>query len=72
MNTDMIRTVSPTDYMTSTPHRRLADAVIARAGVEDESVGFIERVGDTWELTVYVDGRRDHTKVVEVPVVDDE
>lgn len=71
--TDMIRTISPSDYMTSTPHRQLADTVIARSGQPDESVGFIERVGRTWELTVYTARYPEPTtKVVRVPVIGDE
>lgn len=73
MHTDVIRTISPSEYFGSTPHRQLADAIIARSGEDDSTVGFIERVGDTWELTVYV--ARDPepiTKVVRVPVVGSE
>ena len=73
MNTDMIRTISPFDYMGSTPHRQLADRVIERSGCENDAVAFIERVGDTWELTVYTARHPEPTtKVVRVPVVGDE
>lgn len=72
MMTDMIRTISRSEYLYSTVHRQLANRVIERSGHHHEDVTFIERVGRTWELTVWVDYDAKTTKVVRVPVIGDE